>query len=67
MITGMNESKILTKHISYKYKLNFLEENIIQTNDGIMINVDLSVKNIMYVKNTIFGTPVQVVVKIKNI
>ena len=67
MITGMNESKILTKHISCKYKLNFLEENIIQTNDGIMINVDLSVKNIMYVKNTIFGTPVQVVVKIKNI
>ena len=32
-----------------------MEENIIQINDGITINVDVSVKNAMYVKNIIFG------------
>ena len=44
MITGINESKILTKHISCKCKCKF------QIDDGITINVDVSVKNIMYVK-----------------
>ena len=32
-----------------------MEENVIQINGGIMINVDASAKNIIYVKNTIFG------------
>ena len=50
MITGINESKILTKHISCKCKCKFDGTNVIQINDGITINVDVSVKNIMYVK-----------------
>ena len=29
MITGMNESKILTKHVSCKLKSNLIEENVI--------------------------------------
>ena len=34
---------------------------------GIMINVDVSVKNIMYVKEMIFGILLQVIVKRENI
>ena len=32
-----------------------MEGNVIQINDGIKINVDASVTNIIYVKNIIFG------------
>ena len=31
--------------------LNLIEENVIQTKSGIMINVDGSVKSIIYVRN----------------
>ena len=44
-----------------------MEENVIQINGGITVNVDMSVKNVMYVKNIIFGTLVYVDVKIENI
>ena len=43
-------------------------KNVIQINDGIMINVDVSVKKFMYdVKKTIFGILADVFVKRKNI
>ena len=32
-----------------------MEENVTQINGGIMINVDVSVKNVMYVKKIMFG------------
>ena len=32
-----------------------MEENLIQINVGIMINVNASVKNSMYVQNIMFG------------
>ena len=41
-----------------------MEENIIQISDGITINVDASVKNIIYVKNIIFGILLHVGAKI---
>ena len=44
-----------------------MEENVIQINGGIMINVDVSVKNIMYVKNIMFGILLHVIVKIETI
>ena len=44
-----------------------MEENVIQINDGIMINVDVSVENVMYVKKVIFGILLYVVVKMGNI
>ena len=50
MITRINESKTLTKHISCELNVNLLEENVIQINGKITINVDMSVKNIIYVK-----------------
>ena len=50
MITGINESKTLTKHISCECKVDLIKENVIQINGGIMINVNVSVKNVNYVK-----------------
>ena len=44
-----------------------MEENAIQINGGIMINVDLSVKSVMYVKKIIFGVLIHEVVKMENI
>ena len=40
-----------------------MEEIVIQINGGIMINVDVSVKNVMYVKKIIFGILLHVIVK----
>ena len=53
MITRINESKTLTKHISFEC--------------GIMINVDASAKTFMCVKKIIFGIPLHVLVKMENI
>ena len=44
-----------------------MEENVIPNNGGIMINVNVSVKNAMYVKEIIFGIILHVDAKIKNI
>ena len=44
-----------------------MEENVIQINDGIMINVGGSVKNVMYVKKIMFGILLHVVVKMENV
>ena len=59
MIAGTDESKTLN--------VNLMKENAIQINGGITINVDWSVKNIMYVKKIIFGILLHVVVKMENI
>ena len=67
MITKLNESKTLATHISCEPKLNLMEEYAIQTNGGITINVDVSVKNIAYVKKIIFGILVHAFVKMENI
>ena len=44
-----------------------MEENVIQMNDPIMINVDVSAKNVMYVKKIMFGILLHVIMKMKNI
>ena len=54
VITGINESKTLTKYISCKFKVNLIEENVIQINCGIMINVDVSIKTSYICKNQIW-------------
>ena len=66
MITGINESKILTKHISCECESKFDGKNVIQINSGITINVDVSVKN-MYMKKIIFGILLHLVAKVENI
>ena len=44
-----------------------MEENGIQIKSGIIINIDASAKNIIYVKNIIFGILLHVVAKMENI
>ena len=68
MITWTNESKKkLTKHMSCECKCKLMEENVIQINSGITININVSVKYVMYAKKIIFGMMLHVVVKNENI
>ena len=67
MITGIKESKALAKHISCESKCKFDGRNCNQINGGIMINVDVSVKNVKYVKKIMFGILLHEFVKIGNI
>ena len=70
MITGKTESKILTKDIWWydaNVIVNLVEENIIQVKSSKTMNVDVNIKTIIYVKNTIFGILIHVVVKIESV
>ena len=44
-----------------------MKQNVSQISGGITINVDVSVKNIIYVKENMFGILIHVFVKMKNI
>ena len=44
-----------------------MEENVTQIKSGIMINLDASSKNSIYVKKIIFGMLLNVVSKMQNI
>ena len=44
-----------------------MEQNVIQIKSGIMINSAASVKNMIYVKEIIFGNLLNAVVKMVNI
>ena len=44
-----------------------MEESVIQINGGITINVDVSVKKVMYVKKIMFGILLHVIIKMENI
>ena len=46
--------------------VGLIEENVIQISGRIMINVDVSVKNVMCVKKIMFGILLHVVVKMEN-
>ena len=67
MITGITESKILTKRISRKCKCRFDGKNVIQIIGGIMINGEVNVKKAMYMKKAILGILLHVVVKKENV
>ena len=67
MVTGINESKKLTNIYHANVNVNLMEENVIQINDGITINVDVTVKSVMYVKKIMFGILLHVVAKMENI
>ena len=67
MITGINKSKTLTKYMSSECKCRLDGKNVIQINGEIMINVDVSVKKLMYVKKIMFGILVHVTLKMENI
>ena len=67
MIKEITESKESTKHLSYNVNVDLMQENIIQINDGIMINVNVIAKIIMYAKKIMFGILLHVIVKMDNI
>ena len=67
MIKGIKESKTLTRLISCKCNCKFDGMKCNQINGGIMINVNISVKNIIYVKNIMFRILIHVFVKMENI
>ena len=59
-----------SKRVQHDYRnvnVDLMEENVIQINGGIMINIDVSVKSVMYVKKIMFGILLHVVVKMENI
>ena len=47
--------------------VSLMKENVLEINGGITINVDVTVKNIIYVKKIIFEILPPVVVKLENI
>ena len=47
--------------------VNLIEKDVAQVNGRMTKNVDMSVKNVMYVKKIIFEILLHVVVKIENI
>ena len=63
MITGKIESMILIKYMPCKCKCKFNKRDVIEIKSGIMINVDVSAKNILYGKNITFGFLLRVVAK----
>ena len=44
-----------------------MKENVIQINGGITIEVDVNVKNVIYVKKVMFEILLHVFVKMENI
>ena len=48
-------------------RINLMEQNVTQINGGITINVDASVRYVMYVKMIMFGNAVHAAVKMENI
>ena len=65
MITRTNESKVLTKHISCQCKCRFDGRN--GNLDQWWNNDKCKCKNVMYVKNIMFGILLHVIVKLENI
>ena len=62
MVTGQNDSKNLTKTYT-NVNVNLMEENVIQSKNGITINVNASVKTIIYMKKIMFDILLHVVQK----
>ena len=67
VITRINESKTLTKHIPCEFKHKFDDRNFKSNQSRTTINVDVRVKickNLVFAKNIIFGILLHAVVKI---
>ena len=47
--------------------VNLMEKDVAQINGRMTINVDMSAKNVMYLKKIIFEILLHVVIKIENI
>ena len=47
--------------------VHLMEQNVIQINGRIRMNIDVSVKKIMYAKKVMFGILLHVIAKMENI
>ena len=47
--------------------VNFIEQNVSHINGGILVNVDVAVKSIIYVKKIMFGNLLHVIMKMEKI
>ena len=61
----MNQKRLSIYHANVN--LNLIVESVIQIEIRIMINVGVSVENIVYVKKVIFGILLYVVANVVNI
>ena len=67
MITGINESRILTKHILCKCECKFDDKNVTWIKSGTVVTFGLIVKNITRMRKIIFWILLHVVAKMVNI
>ena len=67
MITGINESRILTKHILCKCECKFDDKNVTWIKSGTVVTFCLIVKNITRMRKIIFWILLHVVAKMVNI
>ena len=68
MITGINELKTWARHISSRCNVfDHPNEIVIQIKGGITINVDMSLKNVIYAQKIIYGILLYAVVKMGSI
>ena len=54
-------------HFLDNVNVDLMKEDVVQINGGIMINVDVSVKKLMYVKKIMFVILLHVLAKMENI
>ena len=66
-LKGKNESKIEKKDILCELKCELMEGNKVQNKHGMNLNVDSSVKIIVYVKKNITQILLSAVAKMENI
>ena len=65
MITVINEPKRKQSIYHANVNINLMEENVIQINCGILININVSVKNIISMQK--FGIPQPIVARMEKI
>ena len=61
----MNQKQPTIYHVNIN--VNLMEQNVIQVNGEITINVDVSVRNIIYVKKIMYGILLHVIVKMEDL
>ena len=54
-------------HFLDNVNVDLMKENVVQMVGGIMVNVDVSVKKLMYVKKIMFVILLHVIAKMENI
>ena len=67
MISGKMIQKYKQSIYSVNVNINLMEGNLIPINGGIVINLDVSVKNIIYEKKIIIGILLHIIAEMENI